>query len=160
MSFIEGRNSNIDLPASPYTLLGVDADGVIHTPHGSLTMAAIESLLARRIDAWMAHTSGNPQEPATGEIYESMIDVLSLLAEIDLDRARTLWTRNTAIDAGTPRLLARASESQEVRYASNLAVQRSLDADELALHILEEAEFMGEWAQARRQLIAATPGEG
>jgi hypothetical protein len=41
-----------------------------------------------------------------------------------------------------------------MRYLKNLSAQRALDADRLALHILEQAEFMSEWALARRQLVA------
>jgi alkylation response protein AidB-like acyl-CoA dehydrogenase len=153
MSF-DDRDSNIDLPASPYTLLGVDADGLVHTHQGPMSVAAIESLLVQKMTLWMADQAHHRLEPATGEPYESMIDVASLLAELDLRRARALWRQHAPAASGIARLLDEASEPQEVRYLKNLATQRALDADRLALHILEEAEFMSEWALARRQLIA------
>lgn len=150
----DGRDSNIDLPASPYTLLGIDADGLVHTHQGPMAVAAIESLLVEKMKLWLTDLAQHRFEPATGETYESMIDVASLLAEIDLPRARALWRQHISAATGIARLLDEASESQEMRYLKNLSAQRALDADRLALHILEQAEFMSEWALARRQLVA------
>jgi hypothetical protein len=153
----DDRDSNIDLPASPYTLVGAGvANGVAHTYQGLMTIAEATALAIRKIESfdWFAFVSHRQfVEEEVFREYELMLDVVSLMAEIDLGDARELWQRHAPLGVGTPRMLAPAHESQERRFLQNLATQRGLSEDALALHILEEGAFMSDWAEARRQLI-------
>ena len=155
----DDRDNNIDLPASPYTLVGVGvANGVVHTYQGLMTIGEVTALVIAKIESfdWLTFVSRRQfVDEAVFREYELMLDVVSLMAEIELVGARELWKRHAPLGIGIPRMLAPAHEHQELRFLQNLAAQRGLSEDELALHILEEGAFMSEWAEARRQLIVS-----
>ena len=153
----DDREGNIDLPASPYTLVGPGvANGIVHTYQGRMTVDEAVALVIKKIKSfdWMNFVSHRQFiEESLFHEYELMLDVVSLMAEVDLGQARHLWEEHAPLGVGVPRMLAHEHESQELRYLRNLAMQRGLSEDELALHILEEGAFMSDWAEARRQLM-------
>ncbi|MFL6576864.1 MAG: hypothetical protein ACJ8MR_09615 [Povalibacter sp.] len=155
----DDHENNIDLPASPYTLVGAGvANGIVYTYQGRMTVNEAAALAVRKIRSfdWMNFVSERQLiEEKLFREYELMLDVVSLMAEIDLAQARQLWERHAPLGVGVPRMLAHEHQSQEQLYLNNLAAQRGLSEDELALHILEQGAFMSEWAEARRQLIVA-----
>jgi len=150
-------DSNIDLPASPFTAMGIDrARGLVRIHQGSMSFAEVAALLIEKIRGfdwatWTARTAINKQ-PLSHE-FEMMLDVLSLMSEIEPQQSRSLWTQNAPQDAGVPRMLLGTHDAQELRYLGNLAAQRELDDDALASHILDEGEFMVAWAEARREFV-------
>jgi hypothetical protein len=156
MSDADISRSNIDLPASPYTVIGFGAgDGRVVTHQGTMSLDEAAQLLIAKLEDfdWEA------LEPHEGEIhlplgYEEMLDIVSLVAEINLYQARLLWTLRVPKRIGLPRLLTLADEAQELRYLKNLATQRALFDDELAWHLLEHGAFMSDWAEMRRCLVA------
>ena len=151
------RNNNNDLPASVFTVISIDRVGrLARVYQGSMSFDEISGLLVDKIrsfdwESWTAPATMDKQ--ALSHSFETMIDVLSLMSEIDLGQSRELWVRHAPAHAGMPRMLTRAGEAQELRYLDNLATQRGLDDDELALHILSEGSFMADWAEARRAFV-------
>jgi hypothetical protein len=147
---------NIDLPASPFTIVRI-REGVVHTFQGALSFKEADDLMVAKVSLfdWTALADRSiPESAPLDEAYEVMLDVVSLVAELDLERARTLWSLHAPRAVGMPRMLAAAHDAQERRFLANLAVQRDLNDDALVGHILEEGEFMSDWAVARRQLIS------
>ena len=153
MSF---SDSNIDLPASPYTIVGIGAgDGIVHTFQGPMSIDEAAQLLVEKVRAfdWSRFDSSRfDSEGQPSGDYELLLDVASLVAEINLYQARALWCLHVPPNIGMPRMLASADEAQEQRYLENLRAQRGLNEDALASHILEQGAFMSHWAEARRQL--------
>src|SRR4051794_37762262 len=147
----DDQESNIDLPASAYTLVGVGvANGIVHTYQGRMTIDEAAALAVGKIRSfdWMNFVSERQLvEDSLFREYELMLDVVSLMAEIDLIQARQLWERHAPLGVGVPRMLAHEHQSQEQLYLRNLAAQRGLSGDALALHILEQGAFMSEWAE-------------
>ncbi len=148
---------NIDLPASPYTVIAFGAgDGRVVTYQGAMSVDAAAELLARTLEDfdWSAI---DPQSAVVHRDalarYEAMLDIVSLVAEINLYLARVLWSLNVPPAIGIPRMLVDSDETRELRYLENLAMQRQLSDDELAMHLLEQGEFMSEWGEARRHLV-------
>jgi len=157
MPHFEDHDSNIDLPASPFTVITIDrARGVVRTYQGPMSFDEVAALLVEKIRGfdWATWTARTPidKQPLT-QSFETMLDVLSLMSEIEMQQARTLWAQNAPGDAGVPRMLLDIHDAQELRYLSNLAAQRELDDDALASHILDEGEFMVVWAEARREFL-------
>lgn len=152
----DAPGSNIDLPASPYTVVAFGAgDGRVVTYQGAMSLEAAVQLLVERLEDfdWPSLQARGRENVRGIAGYEEMLDVVSLVAEINLYLSRLLWSIKAPPDIGLPRLLARESEADELRYLANLAVQRSLSDDELALHLLEQGEFMSRWGEARRVLV-------
>ncbi|HEY6640837.1 hypothetical protein [Povalibacter sp.] len=154
-------HSNIDLPASPYTVITFGAgDGSVVTYQGTMSLDAAAQLMAASLEDfdWSTlETRGNEPAPvsASGVAgYDEMLDIVSLVAEINLYLSRVLWSIKVPPTIGLPRMLATPNEAHELRYLSTLATQRELSDDALALHLLEHGHFMSQWAQARRQLVA------
>ncbi|HMN46062.1 MAG TPA: hypothetical protein PKE27_15900 [Povalibacter sp.] len=148
--------SNIDLPASPYTVVAFGAgDGRVVTYQGMMSLeAAVQLMVASLEDFDWPALQMRGRETAGGLAgYEEMLDLVSLVAEINLYLARLVWSIKVPPSIGLPRLLASAHEADELRYLANLATQRSLADDELALHLLEQGEFMSQWGEARRVLV-------
>jgi hypothetical protein len=149
--------SNIDLPASPYTVIAFgDGDGRVVTHHATMSVDEAAQLLMATLEVfdWEA------LEPQEGEVhlplgYEEMLDLVSFVAEINLYQARLLWTLKAPRRIGLPRMLAPSDEADELLYLKNLAAQRALFEDELAWHLLEHGAFMSDWAETRRCLVAA-----
>lgn len=148
--------SNIDLPASPYTIVAFGAgDGRVETYQGTLSLEAAVRLMVERLEDfdWPALQARGREHANELAGYEDMLDLVSLVAEINLYLSRLVWSIKAPAHAGLPRLLARAHEADELRYLANLATQRSLSDDELALHLLEQGEFMSQWGEVRRVLV-------
>jgi hypothetical protein len=158
----DDRDSNIDLPASPFTIVRIGAgDGVVRTYQGLMSIDEAAELLVEKLRGFNWDEAQRKHQPLNEEIqreYELILDVTSLVAEINLYQARALWNLNTPRNVGEPRMLSTQHELQELRYLSNLQAQRGLNDDELASHILEQGAFMSDWAEARRQLIVVTDG--
>lgn len=153
----DASDSNIDLPASVFTVISIDrVRSIVRVVRGTLSFDEVVELLTDEIrtfdwETWTAQVTINKQ--ALSASFETMIDVLSLLSEIDLNRSREVWTQHAPAHAGMPRMLTRTGEAHELRYLHNLATQRGLDDDELALHLLNEGSFMSDWAEARREFV-------
>jgi hypothetical protein len=157
MSDADAFRSNIDLPASPYTVMAFGAgDGRVVTHHATMSVDEAAQLLIARLEDFDWQTL----EPQNGVVhlplgYEEMLDLVSLVAEINLYQSRLLWTLKAPRRTGLPRMLAPSDEATELRYLKNLAAQRVLFDDALAWHLLEQGAFMSEWAEMRRCLVAA-----
>ena len=152
------RDSNIDLPASPYTVVAFGVgDGRVVTYQGAMSLeAALQLTIASLEDFdWAALQTRGSEHSGALAGYEEMLDLVSLVSEINLYLSRLVWSIKVPPGIGLPRMLARSHESDELRYLANLAVQRSLTDDELALHLLEQGEFMSQWGEARRVLVTA-----
>ncbi len=146
--------SNIDLPASPYTVVAFGAgDGCVVTFQGTMNVdAAVQLMIATLEDFdWSILDAQRQPMPV---VCEEMLDIVSLVAEINLYLARLVWSLKASRAVGLPRMLAPAHEDDELRYLANLAAQRALVGDELALHLLEHGAFMSQWGEERRVLIA------
>lgn len=161
MSPDDGPHSNIDLPASPYTVIAFGpGNGSVVTYQGEMSLDAVAQLMIARLEdfdwpALEALRKEVGQEFLGGLAgYDEMLDIVSLVAEINLYLARLLWSIKVPARTGLPRMLAQEHEVQELRYLENLAAQRALCDDELALHLLEQGAFMSQWGEARRYLVA------
>ena len=149
--------SNIDLPASPYTVIAFGAgDGRVVTHRATMSVDEAAQLLIAKLEDFDWETL----EPHDGEVhlplgYEEMLDLVSFVAEINLYQARLLWTLKAPRRIGLPRMLAPSDEARELQYLKNLAAQRTRFDDELAWHLLEHGAFMSDWAETRRCLVAA-----
>ncbi|HEY5807679.1 MAG TPA: hypothetical protein VIT67_06910 [Povalibacter sp.] len=157
MSDADNMLSNIDLPASPYTVIAFGAgDGRVVTFQGTMSLDAAAQLMIATLEDfdWPAlETHGTDNlDGLTG--YDEMLDIVSLVAEINLYLSRLLWSIKVPSGVGLPRMLERRHEAEELRYLKNLATQRALADDELALHLLEHGAFMSQWGEARRWLVA------
>ena len=151
------ESHNIDLPASPYTVIAFGAgDGRVVTYQGPMSVDAAAELLVSVLEDfdWSTIDPKNAmvhRDALAG--YEAMLDIVSLVAEINLYLARLLWSLKVPSAIGMPRMLIASDELDELRYLENLAAQRALSEDELAMHLLEHGEFMSEWGEARRRLV-------
>jgi hypothetical protein len=148
--------SNIDLPASAYTVVAFGAgDGRVTTYQGAMSLEAAVQLMVASLEDfdWPALRARGRENAGALAGYEEMLDLVSLVSEINLYLSRLVWSIKVPPDIGLPRMLARSHETDELRYLANLAVQRSLADDELALHLLEQGEFMSSWGEARRVLV-------
>ena len=148
---------NIDLPASAYTVIAFGAgDGRVMTYQGAMSVDAAAELLISTLEDfdWSAidPRSTMVHRDALAR-YEAMLDIVSLVAEINLYLARLLWSLKVPPAIGMPRMLVVSDEADELRYLENLAAQRALSEDELAMHLLEHGEFMSQWGEARRRLV-------
>jgi hypothetical protein len=157
MSDADAFRSNIDLPASPYTVVAFGAgDGRVVTHHATMCVDEAAQLLIVKLEDFDWETL----EPQKGVVhlplgYEEMLDLVSLVAEINLYQARLLWILKVPRRIGMPRMLAPTDETRELLYLKNLATQRALFDDALAWHLLEHGAFMSEWAEMRRCLVEA-----
>lgn len=161
---------NIDLPACAYTVISFgQGDGRVVTYQGAMSVDAAAELLVKTLEdfdwpaidpkkAGAARDAGDRDAGNRDDLarYEAMLDIVSLVAEINLYLARVLWRLHVPPAVGIPRMLVESDERTELRYLENLAAQRALSNDELAMHLLEHGEFMSGWGEARRLLVEAS----
>lgn len=164
MQSAEVLGSTIDLPASPYTVIAFGkGDGIVVTHQGPMTIDEAATLFIAKLEAfdWTAFESQGREirHETFGQLfceYEEILDLTSLVAEINLYEARLLWSIKVPEIVGMPRMLAKTHERVELRYIKNLAAQRTLTEGELAEHLLEQGAFMSQWAEERTHLIERT----
>lgn len=154
------NSTSIELAASQYTVIRFGAgDGVVVTQGKSMTIDEVAHLLISKVDAFdftVDEFVGLDGGMLIAQDYEELLDVASLLSEVNLYQARLLWSIKVPESFGMPRMLSKANELEELRYLNNLAAQRTLNGDALTQHLLEQGDFMARWAGERRHTINRT----